>query len=73
MPFCEKEEQCSLRKIFCKKIGTSETCSDVVGVAGFEPVASASRTRRSTKLSHTPINHKKYYTIKGYGLSRIIL
>jgi hypothetical protein len=26
----------------------------VVGVAGFEPTTSASRTQRSTKLSHTP-------------------
>ena len=28
-------------------------CSDVVEVAGLEPTASASRTQRSTKLSHT--------------------
>ena len=26
----------------------------MVGVKGFEPSASASRTQRSTKLSHTP-------------------
>ena len=26
----------------------------MVGVAGFEPVASWSRTKRSTKLSYTP-------------------
>lgn len=30
-------------------------CSDVVGVRGFEPPASWSRTKHSTKLSHTPI------------------
>jgi hypothetical protein len=26
----------------------------VVGLAGFEPAASSSRTKRSTKLSHSP-------------------
>ena len=26
-----------------------------VGVAGFEPTASSSRTRRATKLRHTPV------------------
>ena len=31
----------------------------LVGVTGFEPAASASRTQRSTKLSHTPICHIK--------------
>jgi hypothetical protein len=32
----------------------SLSCSDVVGVAGFEPTASSSRTKRATKLRHTP-------------------
>ena len=27
---------------------------DLVGVAGFEPTASSSRTKRATKLRHTP-------------------
>ena len=27
----------------------------MVGLTGFEPAASASRTQRSTKLSHNPI------------------
>lgn len=27
---------------------------NVVGLVGFEPTASASRTQRSTKLSHSP-------------------
>ncbi len=35
-----------------------KTCSDLrfqmVGVAGFEPTASSSRTKRATKLRHTP-------------------
>ena len=29
---------------------------DMVGLAGFEPAASSSRTKRSTKLSHSPLN-----------------
>ena len=41
----------------------SSTCSNwvgsfiMVGVTGFEPAASWSRTKRSTKLSHTPFFH----------------
>ena len=34
-----------------------------IGVTGFEPTASSSRTKRSTKLSHTP-NNKIYFTTK---------
>ena len=30
------------------------TCTFSVGVAGFEPTASSSRTKRATKLRHTP-------------------
>ena len=30
------------------------TCGNVVGVTGFEPAASSSRTKRATKLRHTP-------------------
>ena len=30
------------------------TCNDGVGVAGFEPTTSSSRTKRATKLRHTP-------------------
>jgi hypothetical protein len=31
-------------------------CADVVvGVTGFEPAASSSRTKRATKLRHTPM------------------
>ena len=32
----------------------SLTCTNVVGVTGFEPAASSSRTKRATKLRHTP-------------------
>ena len=31
------------------------TCFQMVGVTGFEPAASWSRTKRSTELSHTPV------------------
>lgn len=31
-----------------------EHAEKVVGLVGFEPTASASRTQRSTKLSHSP-------------------
>ena len=35
----------------------------MVGVTGFEPAASWSRTKRSTKLSHTPVFffRREYY------------
>ena len=33
-----------------------------VGVTGFEPAASSSRTKRSTKLSHTPFKEHFKYT-----------
>jgi hypothetical protein len=29
-----------------------------VGVAGFEPTTSSSRTKRATKLRHTPVNER---------------
>ena len=41
---------CFLQK---KRSKRYKACSDVVEVAGLEPTASASRTQRSTKLSHT--------------------
>ncbi len=39
-----------------------------IGVTGFEPAASWSRTKHSTGLSHTPITMILYHT--GVGLSR---
>jgi hypothetical protein len=33
----------------------------VVGVAGFEPTASSSRTKRATKLRHTPLEATTAY------------
>ena len=34
--------------------GVSVTCRFAVGVAGFEPAASSSRTKRAAKLRYTP-------------------
>ncbi len=36
----------------------------MVEVTGLEPTASASRTQRSTKLSHTSFNIKYYITLR---------
>ncbi len=41
-------------EMLLKKVGASNACSDVVGVSGFEPEASWTRTKRDTKLRHTP-------------------
>ncbi len=38
----------------------------MVGLAGFEPAASSSRTKRSTKLSHSPL-----WSGEGRGLDRL--
>ncbi len=42
--------------VLTRKPGTEIGCRacDLVGVAGFEPTASSSRTKRATKLRHTP-------------------
>ncbi len=40
----------------------------VVGVRGFEPPTSATRTQRSTKLSHTP---KRASTLEGERVGRL--
>jgi hypothetical protein len=37
--------------------GCIVTCRFSVGVAGFEPAASSSRTKRAAKLRHTPAGH----------------
>ena len=43
----------------------------MVEVTGLEPAASASRTQRSTKLSHTSINNKsKYLIVVFYNIYR---
>src|ERR1051326_2866139 len=36
------------------KLARRKTGAESVGLVGFEPTASSSRTRRSTKLSHSP-------------------
>ena len=42
-----------------KGAGPADTAPDVVGVTGFEPAASSSRTKRATKLRHTPVVRKR--------------
>ena len=44
--------------------GVVERGLPLVGLAGFEPAASSSRTKRSTKLSHSPF-------LKGSGLKAV--
>lgn len=45
-----------LQPISNKKAGTAKAVPTIlVGVAGFEPAASWTRTMRDTKLRHTPI------------------
>ena len=46
-----------------EKDGTEVPPFVVVGLAGFEPAASSSRTKRATKLRYSPFcNSWKYYT-----------
>lgn len=40
----------------CKRIVDAKKGHKKIGVAGFEPVASTSRTWHSTKLSYTPMH-----------------
>ena len=50
----------SHREPLTKKAPQKKTCGAfLVGVTGFEPAASWSRTKRSTKLSHTPFCSEK--------------
>lgn len=42
-----------------RKNPSCENMKDLVGVSGFEPEASWSRTKRDTKLRHTPILNGK--------------
>ena len=38
----------------CPLPGSGKRASELVGVAGFEPAASSSRTKRAAKLRYTP-------------------
>ena len=49
--------------LILKKVLSPTKKGPYIGVTGFEPTASSSRTKRSTKLSHTP-NNKIYFTTK---------
>ena len=64
--FCDKGGARKRADVFLhRKTEQSELCSDVVGMTGFEPATSASRTQRSTKLSHIPkYCNALYYTRK---------
>ena len=42
-----------------------------VGVTGFEPAASCSRSKRSTKLSYTPLTHSRAAGREGYTKNRV--
>ena len=44
-----------IRRCAYKIAGTLRSRRLTVGVAGFEPTASSSRTKRATKLRHTPV------------------
>ena len=43
-------------------MGESYKDSPMVGVPGFEPGASWTRTKRDTKLRHTPMDTVRYYS-----------
>ena len=45
-----------------KVAGTKRSRRLTVGVAGFEPTASSSRTKRATKLRHTPVPYEYSHT-----------
>ena len=45
-----------------KIAGTKRSRRFTVGVAGFEPTASSSRTKRATKLRHTPVPNEYSHT-----------
>ena len=45
-----------------KIAGTTRSRRFTVGVAGFEPTASSSRTKRATKLRHTPVPNEYSHT-----------
>ena len=50
----------SHRQSLTKKAPQKKSCGAfLVGVTGFEPAASWSRTKRSTKLSHTPMLQRR--------------
>ena len=50
----KKRDRESGKRIGSETIRLSLDHSPLIGLVGFEPTASSSRTRRSTKLSHSP-------------------
>ena len=63
-----KRRQCTERRPYTDRSGhRQQTVNDVpthhmVGVAGFEPTTSSSRTKRATKLRHTPCDRSSIAT-----------
>ena len=57
---CKRAEKHCAKPFLTKRKGTQVSYqylrSNMVGVAGFEPAASWTRTKRDTKLRHTPID-----------------
>ena len=51
-----------IRRCAYKIAGTLRSRRLTVGVAGFEPTASSSRTKRATKLRHTPVPYEYSHT-----------
>ncbi len=51
-PAIDEEARCLLAHLFAEPSSSNEY---LVGVTGFEPAASSSRTKRATKLRHTPV------------------
>jgi hypothetical protein len=45
----------------------------MVGVTGFEPATSSSRTTRATKLRHTPISPKASIILADFARPRVHL
>jgi hypothetical protein len=52
---------CGLKLVF-RQLKYRASC-DVVGVTGFEPATSSSRTTRATELRHTPKVPGRLYTV----------
>jgi hypothetical protein len=53
-PIAAPVHMASLLPLAVGRSGGDRMCSELVGVAGFEPAASSSRTKRAAKLRYTP-------------------
>ena len=57
--------------IFKKRQYQKNTVASLVGITGFEPATSASRTQRSTKLSHIPKQNVSYHIFERMSSKKI--